>query len=188
MTKTYTNCSEKRRWPIRQLVVAMNCAHEKKNLNHAGRGARRARQHDQRVERVHRPVLAAERLLAHRDEHARDRAEGEVDRVEAVLGPDARALLDPLLRDLEDERRRRQHDVHRDARQAEAVGAKAHVGRPDLREAVDEVDEAREAEHLVDVERVLPREQRLPRVREPGDRPHRGDDLRVDAQMNNLAT
>ena len=129
-------------------------------------GGEQRAEDDDDVRRVDR--LGLEALLRPRDHHRGDRAAREDDRVQPKLGPDARALLDPLRRDVEDERRAREHQVHREARRREQRAVEPQVLRVARHrgDADRVVREHREPAQLVHVELVLAREQALAPLRE----------------------
>ena len=105
------------------------------------------------------PLLSrVEAPLEPHEQHARERAAGEDDRVQPELGPDAAPLLDPYLGYMEDERRAREAQVHGEQRRRLWPGRKEHVGKRTVRQrerAPHKVQQARESEQLVYVERVL---------------------------------
>ena len=125
-------------------------------------------QHDCEVEQVVR--LPTELHLEPCDQHASKRAAGEDDGVDAILGPDAVARLDARVRNAEDERGDREGRVHADCEQRAGRRGKAHVGRSDLREAVDVGEEAADAQRLVEVVLVLYRKELAVDIAQ---RPHR---------------
>ena len=110
--------------------------------------------HDRRVRKVERRRHAVLELVPS-DEQARNRPIRECNGVEAVLGPDAAALSDALNGYAKYQRGRGQHRVRAEAGNCAAIGLKRHVGAPDIRKAVDDVQEGEEAEHLVNVALVL---------------------------------